>query len=241
MTESLVGNLMIASTLVTDPLFSRGVCLMVHHDESGAIGVMLNRPIMPPPQELLKILGSGTTGGDDVQTDPTTAQLPAEQPHSNSSGSRLPAQWQAEAASPPQAEADGESAGSAGANVASGAGLVHFGGPLSGPVVAVHGSLALAEVETGQGIYVAAQKDHLEALVRERPSDYRLIIGHAAWSAQQLASELEAGMWHLLPATPETVFPLQADLWPYLIRRATGASVASWVGADDNAGRAGLN
>ena len=119
--------------------------------------------------------------------------------------------------------------------------MVHFGGPLSGPVVAVHGSLALAEVETGQGIYVAAQKDHLEALVRERPSDYRLIIGHAAWSAQQLASELDAGMWHLLPATPETVFPLQADLWPYLIRRATGASVASWVGADDNAGRAGLN
>lgn len=234
MTESLVGNLMIASTLVTDPLFSRGVCLMVHHDESGAIGVMLNRPIMPAPQGLLQILGSGTTGG---QTGP--AEPAADQSRPTTSSSRLPAQWQACSASKPVTGGETQPPAAAGSN--SSAGLVHFGGPLSGPVVAVHGSLALAEVETGQGVYVAAQKDHLETLVRESPSDYRLIIGHAAWSTQQLANEFNAGMWHLLPATPETVFPLHADLWPYLIRRATGASVASWVGADDNAGRAGLN
>jgi len=238
MTQSLVGNLMIASTLVTDPLFSRGVCLMVHHDESGAIGVMLNRPIMPPPLELLKILSSGIAGGDGAPTHPAADESPADQPRPSSSGSRLPAQWQQEAGHDHAAENNSQVSA---ANAAGGLGLVHFGGPLSGPVVAVHGSLALAEVETGQGVYVAAQKDHLEALVRERPSDYRLIIGHAAWSAQQLANEFDAGMWHLLPATPETVFPLQPDLWPYLIRRATGASVASWVGADDNAGRTGLN
>ncbi len=239
MTESLVGNLMIASTLVTDPLFCRGVCLMVHHDESGAIGVMLNRPIMPPPQELLKILGSEIAGGDGAQTHPDTDELPAGPASSNASGSRLPAEWQQGASDESGSANDGKITAVHGAS--GGSGLVHFGGPLSGPVVAVHGSLALAEVETGRGVYVAAQKDHLEALVRECPSDYRLIIGHAAWSAEQLANEFDAGMWHLLPATPETVFPLHADLWPYLIRRATGASVASWVGADDRAGRTGLN
>ncbi len=240
MTESLVGNLMIASTLVTDPLFCRGVCLMVHHDESGAIGVMLNRPILPAPQELLKILGGENAGGDGAQTQ-QPAKIPAARPARPSA--RIPAEWQQTAGNDQAASEQEQIAAPQVGNLSTsgGLGLVHFGGPLSGPVVAVHGSLALAEVETGQGVYVAAQKDHLEALVRERPSDYRLIIGHAAWSAQQLASEFNAGMWHLLPATPETVFPLQADLWPYLIRRATGSSVASWVGADDNAGRTGLN
>jgi putative transcriptional regulator len=220
MTQSLVGNLLVASTLVDEPLFSRGVCLLVHHDESGAIGVMLNRPIMPPPQALMKILNPDADGSDT--------------PPAESGGkSRLPAGG---------VGGPGEAIEvSAGEPLGSAPGMVHFGGPLSGPVVAVHSSLALAEVETGRGVYVAAQKDHLETLVRESRSAYRLIIGHAAWSVQQLTDELAAGFWHILPATPETVFPLHADLWPYLIRRATGASVAAWVGAPDTAGVTGLN
>jgi putative transcriptional regulator len=197
---------------------------MVHHDDSGAIGVILNRPIMPPPQELLKLLSPAASTGGDAAPQPATK---------SSSGNRLPQQWT-------QAKGELGEVLSHGSNL-SAPGMVHFGGPLSGPVVAVHGSSALAEVETGRGVYVAAQKDHLETLVRECPGDYRLIIGHAAWSADQLAGEFAAGYWHLLPATPETVFPLQADLWPYLIRRATGASVAAWVGAADRAGLAGLN
>ena len=219
MTQSLVGNLLVASTLVHEPLFSRGVCLVVHHDENGAIGVMLNRPIMPPPQALLKILNPG-------------ADLPDAPAAASSGKSRLPAS--SAGVSESIAVSGGEQNGLV-------PGMVHFGGPLSGPVVAVHSSLALAEVETGRGVYVAAQKDHLETLVRECSSDYRLIIGHAGWSAQQLAGELAAGFWHVLPATPETVFPLHADLWPYLIRRATGASVAAWVGAPDTVGMSGLN
>lgn len=231
---------MVASTLVTDPLFSRGVCLMVHQDESGAIGVMLNRPIMPPPPALLEILGANLVGGEDptaapassvdappVARPPRSSRLAPPPPVDQAAGDHLPATKasadHSPAPSPPTAS------------------LVHFGGPLSGPVVAVHNSLALAEVETGRGVYVAAQKDHLETLVREATGDYRLIIGHAAWTPQQLTAELDAGMWHLLPATQETVFPLHVDLWPYLIRRACGASVAAWVGADDRTGREGLN
>jgi putative transcriptional regulator len=183
MTHSLVGNLLVASTLVDEPLFSRGVCLMVHHDESGAIGVMLNRPIMPPPQSLLKILNPGAD----------TSDAP---PAAGGGKSRLPTG---------AADSVSESIKvSAGEQIGSAPGMVHFGGPLSGPVVAVHSSLALAEVETGRGVYVAAQKDHLETLVRECPSDYRLIIGHAGWSAQQLAGELpqDFGIFCLRPRKP---------------------------------------
>ena len=44
---------MIASTVVPESVFSRAVCLMVHHDENGAIGVLLNRPVTAPPQSLI--------------------------------------------------------------------------------------------------------------------------------------------------------------------------------------------
>jgi putative transcriptional regulator len=119
--------------------------------------------------------------------------------------------------------------------------LIHFGGPLSGPVLAIHGNMALAEAQTGAGIYVAAQKEHLEQLVREKPGNYRLIIGHAAWASGQLDKEIEAGVWHVLPATAEMVFGVDADLWPLLIRRATGSTLARLVGAPDNPIATALN
>ncbi len=216
---------MIASSLVTESIFSRGVCLMVHHDEEGAIGVMLNRPILPPPAELLNLIAQ----------DPSSAGKPAlpatgeANPQRPSGGPRFPTQSLTPA---PEQKVGAKGTGGA---------LVHFGGPMSGPVVAVHRSAEFAEAVAGNGVYVAAQKGFLEQLVKQPGTDVRLIIGHAAWSSEQLAGEIAAGLWHVLPATPETVFNSQGDLWPYLVRRATGASVAHWVGAADHHGLAWLN
>ncbi|MGV3483475.1 MAG: YqgE/AlgH family protein [Planctomycetaceae bacterium] len=214
MTQSLVGNLLVASTLVTESVFARGVCLMMHHDDDGAIAVMLNRPIWPPPAELIQmIVGEPKEKGE---SEPAVASRP---------------RWEEDH---PESLSQSPSSGTL-------SGLVHFGGPLSGPVLAIHGSMALAEAQTGTGIYVAAQKDHLEQLVREKPSDYRLIIGHAGWSAGQLDAEINAGMWHILPATADEIFGTDNDLWPLLIRRATGSTLARWVGAPDNPAAIALN
>jgi putative transcriptional regulator len=213
MTQSLVGNVLVASTLVTESVFARGVCLMMHHDDDGAIGVMLNRPIWPAPTELIKMLG-GEIDSNSSETDQT-------------GGSRLGKDGIGKPVPSPPAIAQ--------------TGLIHFGGPLSGPVLAIHGRVALAEAQTGSGIYVAAQKEHLEQLVKEKSGDYRLIIGHAGWGAGQLDSEIQAGIWHVLPATAEMVFGEENDLWPLLIRRATGSSLSRWVGAPDNPAKAALN
>jgi putative transcriptional regulator len=40
---SLTGQLLIASPSMGDPRFSRGVILMVRHDQNGALGIMINR------------------------------------------------------------------------------------------------------------------------------------------------------------------------------------------------------
>lgn len=177
MMNSLTGNLLVASTDLDHEVFSRSVCLVVHHDDSGAIGLMLNRPLHPQPAELLALIGGK---------------------------------------SPRPASAPG--------------GTVHFGGPLSGPVVALHATPALADSETMSGVYVAAQKEHLEKLLHQA-TPMRLIVGHAGWSAGQLEGEIRQGSWHVAPATPDIIFSNDDAMWSQSIRQACGHSVARWVGA----------
>ena len=204
MTESLTGQLLVASTLSSDPIYSHGVCLVVHQDEANVIGVMLNRPMQPSPEALPKMLGDEPGPATDT-------------------GNRL-APYD-EVPKPP----------------VSPFGALHFGGPRSGPVVAIHQTSQYAEAETGEGIYVAAQRQHLEDLVRDHPAPYRLIVGHLGWEAGELETEIEAGFWHRVPATTETVFAAADEMWPLLIRRATSNSMARWIGIPDLVGAAELN
>lgn len=45
MAESLAGKLLVASLRITEPTFFRTVVLMCAHDENGALGVVINRPL----------------------------------------------------------------------------------------------------------------------------------------------------------------------------------------------------
>lgn len=181
MSEFSTGKLLVASPSMVDPMFGRSVCLVMHHDEDGAIGVLLNRPLQAGPQELWKLLDS-------------SASRISQRPHRS----------------------------------------IHFGGPMAGPVVALHAQQQLAEAETATGVYIAAQKEHLQELVsRSESSPMRLIIGHAAWQSGQLEKEIAAGVWYLLPATADRVFEADDSMWPHLVRTGVGHTLASWVGIDD--------
>ncbi|HEY4606145.1 MAG TPA: YqgE/AlgH family protein [Acidimicrobiia bacterium] len=46
MTEHLSGRLLVATPLLIDPNFWRSIVLVLQHDESGTIGVVLNRPTL---------------------------------------------------------------------------------------------------------------------------------------------------------------------------------------------------
>ncbi|WP_442507898.1 YqgE/AlgH family protein [Novipirellula sp. SH528] len=215
--ESLTGNLLVASSLATDPILTRGVCLLVHDDQDSVIGVMLNRPMHPNPQALMAMLG------EPLESQDTDVDSPEQEMREGESKNRLPeiskGQSSSELPSPPTPYSP--------------VGMVHFGGPLSGPVVAIHQLSEYAEAETGNGIYVAAQKQHLEGLVNKQPGPYRLIIGHLGWETERLNAELEAGLWHIVPATADVVFENADEMWPRLIRRATSRSVARWIGISD--------
>lgn len=63
---SLVGQLLVASPEMGDSRFEHAVILMVRHDKTGALGIVVNRPIEEIPlAKLLRALGqdgSGVTG-----------------------------------------------------------------------------------------------------------------------------------------------------------------------------------
>jgi putative transcriptional regulator len=52
--ESLQGQLLIASPRLVDPNFYRTVVLMVQHNEEGALGLVINRPLQTTVREMWK-------------------------------------------------------------------------------------------------------------------------------------------------------------------------------------------
>ncbi len=266
MNELLTGNLLVASSLANDPVYAGGVCLIVHHDESNVIGVMLNRPMKPTAQALLEMLDKGESSDigknrlaqfneaqrEDAEFDPIEYDEEEfgdpefdsqefdeaefgqpefdESPLDDSRSDEIPIEEPTEQQLPSTVAGEGSPFG-----------MLHFGGPRSGPVVAIHQTSQYAEAETGDGIYVAAQKQHLEDLVRGQPAPYRLIVGHLGWEVDELAAEIDAGLWHMVPATTDAVFSAASDMWPRLIRRATSNSVARWMGIPDVVAAGDLN
>jgi putative transcriptional regulator len=56
--SSLAGQLLIASPAMSDPRFYQAVLLMVRHDQNGALGIVINRPLGDRPlAALLEALG----------------------------------------------------------------------------------------------------------------------------------------------------------------------------------------
>lgn len=117
-------------------------------------------------------------------------------------------------------------------------GMLHFGGPDGGPVVAVHNAARYAEFESAEGVYFAAQVQNLQALVnvaiQTAPGavDLKIIVGQAAWKPGKLDEEFAQGQWLPLPVLADVVFADEHLMWPkavrqfgnYLISQITGAT-----------------
>jgi putative transcriptional regulator len=59
----LGGQLLVASPEIGDPRFDRTVVLLVRHDKSGALGIIINRPVDDRPlASLLEAIGEEATG-----------------------------------------------------------------------------------------------------------------------------------------------------------------------------------
>ena len=96
---------------------------------------------------------------------------------------------------------------------------VYFGGPVPGPLMSLHTKPDLAEAEPVPGVFFAAKKQHLDALVLDEAPSYKVFLGHAGWGAGQLENELHQGAWRTLPASTENVFSTDEMHWEQIFRQ----------------------
>src|SRR4051794_21518657 len=96
--DNLTGHFLVASPHLGDPNFFRSVVLVIRHDEEGAFGVVLNRPLPSTVGEIWKALGA--------------SGIENEQP-------------------------------------------IYLGGPVTGPLLAVHGDVERSEGEVLDDVYYA--------------------------------------------------------------------------------------
>jgi putative transcriptional regulator len=154
--EFLGGHLLVASPRLPDPNFSRSVVLIIHHDEQGAFGLILNRP-----------------------TESTVAEV-----------------WKRIAHRPCHARQP-----------------LNLGGPVNGPLVALHTKEECSEREVLPGVHFATHKDYLNKIVADPKNPFRIFTGYSGWGAGQLDGEMEVGGWMTLPARSDHVFGEAESMW----------------------------
>ena len=108
--------------------------------------------------------------------------------------------------------------------------MVH-GGPIGGPVFALHQEKSLAELEMPGGICVSADRKVFLQLTRQQDSNYRIVFGVAGWQLGQLASEIKSGQWFQLNADPHHLFDDSADMWENFLRQYGRQVLESLIGS----------
>ena len=90
--------------------------------------------------------------------------------------------------------------------------LVNVGGPVEGPLLALHTYSPCSQVEVLPGLYMATRKDYLHRIAR-LGRKFRIFNGYAGWGPGQLDNELGIGGWLTYPATKEDVFLDTDEMW----------------------------
>lgn len=88
-----------------------------------------------------------------------------------------------------------------------------LGGPVEGPLMALHAQESLSEIDVMPGVYVAASQSHIEQLASGADERARFFVGYSGWGAGQLERELEESAWLTLEARAEHVFGDHDQLW----------------------------
>ena len=96
--------------------------------------------------------------------------------------------------------------------------VIRIGGPVQGPLMAIHSQMSCCETQILPGVYFATQRDYLNQIVRQKSRPFLLFSGYAGWGAGQLEHELAAGGWLTLPATEDLIFFDAEELWERVVK-----------------------
>lgn len=92
------------------------------------------------------------------------------------------------------------------------------GGPIDGPVFAIHRDESLAEHHVSTNVFLSAESEKFEQLAMQSETDFRIVFGVAGWQNGQLTEEIQQGHWLPLLNKTEWVFEDPTMLWEKTIR-----------------------
>lgn len=94
---------------------------------------------------------------------------------------------------------------------------IRVGGPLNGPLVAVHAFRDIGSDFVGDGLFVTNSRELLQDVVDQGSQQFQLFTGYSGWGPGQLEDELQQGGWMTCPAFGEHVFDIDPnDLWDHV-------------------------
>ena len=108
--------------------------------------------------------------------------------------------------------------------------VVMTGGPLEGPLTALHADPDNSEREVIPGVHFAAGPPLLDTLLAAARPPLRVFRGYSGWGGGQLEKELAAGAWTVADASADLVFGDDSNLWRRASRRAFDALLARALG-----------
>jgi len=98
-------------------------------------------------------------------------------------------------------------------------GPVYSGGPVPGPLMALHTCGELSEIEVLEGVHYSVRKQNLQKLVRRTDGRLKVFDSHAGWGPGQLEEQLRLGTWLSTPTSVDQVFDEGPDLWEKFARQ----------------------
>ena len=111
------------------------------------------------------------------------------------------------------------------------------GGPVQGPILAIHCEQELAEVEIDGGIFVSVQKDAIEQLsameLDHKGIPFRIVLGAVSWDYGHLENEIDHGAWFVVDGEPDQIFADPALMWEQSVRRYGAQSITELTGVRD--------
>ena len=98
-------------------------------------------------------------------------------------------------------------------------GPLYCGGPVDGPLIALHDQPELGSEECIDGLSMTSDQDKLLKLFVLKRAKLKLFDGFAGWGPGQLEDELATGSWLVADVDAELVLSSDPNMWENLLKR----------------------
>lgn len=118
---------------------------------------------------------------------------------------------------------------------------LHVGGPIGGPIFALHSLENFAEIRVDVNLYISANSEAIHKIMASGDPRYRIFCGMMSWHPQVLAAELAHGLWFPLEQHDDLVFPQRQIEWEQAVVEYGRLCLTEMLGGKPLAGQPELN